>query len=253
MNPSSITSHARVNYVFNMGDGIVGAETANVDDIQVRGPFPRGSQLTLASVTDGTSNTIMFGEISTTVGQGDPFASTTGDAAINPPVQGRAIILASSATAAGLPSMGVNECKQTARAGIYPTGTGTTRFSETQGSAWLRGLIAWTGFHTIIGPNGPSCVNPAGGTAPTANAAGSAPSAIRSAGSYHTGGAHVVAFDNAVKFIPNEIDSGDASGTAPGKNGGNQTPNWDSPSPFGVWGAMGTRGAGDDVSVMPGA
>jgi hypothetical protein len=26
-----------------------------------------------------------------------------------------------------------------------------------------------------------------------------------------------------------------------------------SPSPFGVWGAMGTRGAGDDVAVMPGA
>jgi hypothetical protein len=71
----------------------------------------------------------------------------------------------------------------------------------------------------------------------------------------------VVTFDNSVKFVPNEIDTTNvtpgatvAEYYAPGRQHGTaQTPNWDSPSPFGVWGALGTRGAGDDVGVMPGA
>jgi len=31
-----------------------------------------------------------------------------------------------------------------------------------------------------------------------------------------------------------------------------QTPNWTSPSPFGVWGAMGTAVGGEVVGDMPG-
>jgi hypothetical protein len=70
----------------------------------------------------------------------------------------------------------------------------------------------------------------------------------------------VVTFDNSVKFIPNEIDTTNnnpgaaaADYYAPGRSGTRQTSNWNSPSPFGVWGALGTSGAGDDVGVMPGA
>jgi hypothetical protein len=129
-------------------------------------------------------------------------------------------------------------------------------FSQTQGSLWLRGATPWTGFQTIIGPNGASCINP--GAAATNQ--GEQASAIRSAGSYHFGGAHVVTFDNSVKFVPNEIDTTNtapgaaaADYYAPGRQGNNQTTNWNSPSPFGVWGALGTRGSGDDVGVMPGA
>ena len=249
MNPSSVTSHARINYVFNMGDSIVGVDSADINNLQVRGPFPRGFQMTLASVTDGTSNTIMFGEISTARGQAD---TAFGDArpAVNPPIQGRAIWIASSVTDAGQPSLGVAQCKQTTRGGIYPTPTtGTTTFSGLQGGSWLRPRTAIVGFQTIIGPNGASCAN-------------SANSFIRisTAGSYHFGGAHVATFDNSVKFVPNEIDTTNATPgatpvdyTAPGSNGNTRTPNWNSPSPFGAWGALGTVGVGDDVGVMPGA
>jgi hypothetical protein len=69
-------------------------------------------------------------------------------------------------------------------------------------------------------------------------------------------------FDNAVRFVPNEINTTntDASATAnttdyysPGRiNAANVTANWSSPSPFGVWGAMGTRGAGEVALDMPG-
>jgi hypothetical protein len=149
-------------------------------------------------------------------------------------------------------------CKPTVRGGLYPTpATGSTLFSSTLGSSWLRGRQPWTGFQTIIGPNGASCINGNG----SATNQQEQVSAIRTAGSYHFGGAHVVTFDNSVKFVPNEIDT---TNTAPGalatdyyapgrQNGTGQTTNWNSPSPFGVWGALGTRGSADDVGVMPGA
>jgi type II secretory pathway pseudopilin PulG len=226
VNPSSVSSLARVNYVFNTGDSISGADDGNIEAVQVRGPFPKAIQLPLAAMTDGTSNTIMFGEIATTNGAADPaFGNAAADN--NPPVQGRAILI---------PTLTAAACRPTSRAGIYPTPTtGTTTFSKTHGATWLRARLAMIGFQTIIGPNGASCA-----------LATNNPSRIQTAGSYHVGGAHVVAFDNAVKFIPNEIESGAANAVAPG---GTST----GPSPFGVWGAMGTRGAGDDVAVMPGA
>jgi len=259
LNPSSSMAVARTNYVFSMGDGIVGVTDPFLDANTTRGPFPRGFQLTLASVTDGTSNTIMFGEISTVNG-GSSLLDNNGVPAQNPQIQGRAIIGLGNETAPAYASVGfaanasvrVIDCKTRVRGGIYPTpATGTTLFSTTSGSSWMRGGLAWTGFQTIIGPNGASCITP--GT-PNNN------SAIRTAGSYHFGGAHVVAFDNAVKFIPNEVDTtntnpgaGPNDYYAPGATSTLQTPNWNSPSPFGVWGAMGTCGSGDDVGVMPGA
>jgi len=264
LNPSSSTAVARTNYVFNMGDGIVGLSSGDLNQDTTRGPFPRAFQLTLASVTDGTSNTVMFGEVSTVNG-GSSTAATTSVAARDPQVQGRGIMLPGAVeTAPGftasmlnpVASVSVLLCKPTTRGGTYPaplTGAPPT-FSTTTGSAWMRGGLAWTGFQTIIGPNGASCVN---GIGPND---GQNDAAIRTAGSYHFGGAHIVTFDNSIKFVPNEIDTTNtAPGAlpldyyAPGRQGNNQTANWNSPSPFGVWGALGTRGAGDDVGVMPGA
>jgi hypothetical protein len=248
-----------------LGDGIVGIEFADVLDINqdsTRGPFPRTFQLPLASVTDGTSNTIMFGEISTISSFAQNLAGT-GVAAVNPPIQGRAFIGIPTENAAEFASSGVTRpsvsvalCRATTRGGLYVTpATGTTMFGTTLGNNWLRGRKNFTGFQTINGPNGASCIN---NTNPTT---ADAPSSIHSAGSYHFGGAHVVTFDNSVKFIPNEIDTTNASPGAsaanyyaPGRqNATAQTPNWNSPSPFGVWGALGTRGSADDVGVMPGA
>ena len=263
INPSSATSIGRTNYVFNLGDGIVGVMSANLDHDNTRGSFPRAFQLLLASVTDGTSNTIMFGEISTINGGTATSVGGNGSPAINPQVQGRAIIGIPNETAGGFSSGGITSasvnvslCRQTTRGGIYPT-TGSTLFSHTQGIGWLRSVLGRTGFQTIIGPNGASCIN-IGAAAINHD---DLSSAIRTAGSYHFGGAHVVTFDNSIKFIPNEIDTtntapgaGVADYYAPGRQSGTgQTRNWNSPSPFGVWGALGTRGAGDDVGVMPGA
>jgi prepilin-type N-terminal cleavage/methylation domain-containing protein len=262
LNPSSATSLARRNYLFCVGDSIAGNASADLNQETTRGAFPRGMQLTLAAVTDGTSNTIMFGEISTVGSSNNPNQVI----ATNPQVQGRAIegVAVQALTGAGggaMNSVDVRDCKSRARGGIYPTASpSTTRFGCTTGTNWLRAGLPWTSCGTIIGPNGASCYT---GTGNVGNPEQVEP-AIRTMGSYHFGGAHVVTFDNSVKFIPNEIDTSNAQpgavaadyyapGRANTSSGWDQTTNWNSPSPFGVWGAMGTRGAGDDVGVMPGA
>ncbi len=51
-------------------------------------------------------------------------------------------------------------------------------------------------------------------------------------GSHHTGGAHVLLGDGAIKFITDSIEAGNVASSY-NVSGGK--------SPFGVWGALGTR------------
>jgi prepilin-type N-terminal cleavage/methylation domain-containing protein len=242
-------SLGRLNYAFCLGDGQIGTNVFNINQETVRGMFCRAQQFILAACTDGTSNTIMFGEIAS------PAASVIRNATqVNATqvkdakVQGGNIKLPVQAANRGVD---VIACRQTIQAGVY---RGMQNIHELRGIRWLDGLPIFSGFNTVNGPNGASCTNDA-----TVNGEGVG---IVSAGSYHFGGAHVVMFDNAVRFIPNEIDTtnNDVSPTAnttdyysPGRLDGNQvTPNWAGPSPFGAWGAMGTRGGGEPNGEMPG-
>ena len=258
MNPSTATSFARNNYAFCLGDGILGADVDDLNQDSTRGAFPRAQQLTLASVTDGTSNTMAFGEIATIA---SPNLAVS-QIAINPPVQGRSIEGVPNQTVGAFIMVDARACKATVRGGIYPTTGAATRFGTTTGVNWLRSRTAFNGYMAIIGPNGANCF-PGSGPHVNPTWVSEDTNSIRTAGSYHFGGAHILTFDNSVKFTPNEIDTTNsnpgalpADYYAPGRRnsaGWAQTPNWNSPSPFGVWGALGTRGAGDDVGVMPGA
>lgn len=93
-----------------------------------------------------------------------------------------------------------------------------------------------TGSNTILPPNGPTwCLDEDLRRSDQ----------VVSAGSHHAGGAHVLMGDGAVIFIADSIDAGDSSvGTVHVDDNGN-TPVGASPvgieSPYGVWGAMGTR------------
>ncbi len=59
---------------------------------------------------------------------------------------------------------------------------------------------------------------------------------ICSAQSYHPGGVNVVMADGSIHFISETIDTGDL--TAPQPISGQ-------PSPYGVWGALGSRDGGE--------
>ena len=252
---NSTTAFGRTNYVFNMGDSEAGGGQFSISQSHSRGPFERGFQHSLAAITDGTANTIMFGEISS-----PPSLNVGALSARTPKVQGFAV----AGTVSGA-AVDVGNCRSKVRGGNYVGATPTTAIAGQllKGTRWIDGMAVYSGFNTINSPNDASCWNPTaipagmgGGT----NTAGEV-DGIHTAGSYHFGGAHVIMFDNAVKFIPDQIDTSDPSGAVASTSNpllapyrlpatGAQSANWTSASPFGTWGAMGTRG-GQEVVELP--
>ena len=97
---------------------------------------------------------------------------------------------------------------------------------------WADGRQNYTGFVTILPPNSPSGCD--GGD----NTMG-----VYSAGSYHQGGCHVLFADGAVIFVTDSIDAGDSDAMAPMRDCGSgcQEVYPGMESPYGLWGAIGTR------------
>ncbi len=98
-----------------------------------------------------------------------------------------------------------------------------------RGFRWADGRVNYTGFQTILPPNSPSCFR-----------GGDASQGVSTAGSRHQGGAHVLMADGAVRFITDSIEAGNRSAT----------PAVGAASPFGLWGALGTRGAKETQSLQ---
>jgi prepilin-type processing-associated H-X9-DG protein len=92
------------------------------------------------------------------------------------------------------------------------------------GTRWNDGMTQFTGFTTVLPPNKPSCM-----------AAGSNSYGIFTAQSRHLGGVNASMADGSVRFITSNINAGN-SGAAESLN---------TPSPYGVWGALGTIAGGE--------
>ncbi|MFG0261759.1 MAG: DUF1559 domain-containing protein [Novipirellula sp. JB048] len=102
--------------------------------------------------------------------------------------------------------------------------------SVAAGSRWAQGSTSIVGFNTVLPPNGPSCMT--GGN--TQVYPGLFP-----ARSYHPGGVAAAMADGSVRFVTDSIDTGDL--TAPEVTSGR--------SPYGVWGAMGSKSGGEVVDL----
>jgi prepilin-type N-terminal cleavage/methylation domain-containing protein len=197
----------RANYAFCVGDTVEGSHW-NWSTNANRGMFQARYQKSFRDATDGLSNTLFLSEVGTNDGQRKVQGWTT-NAVTN--VQNNP-----------------DACKKAAVQGLY---VNTTQVGDWRGSRWADGRVNFTGFNTVLPPNSPSCI-PFG--YPNDWDWG-----IFSASSYHPGGVHVLLGDNAIKFIPNTIDAGNPIN--------NMAPNFESQngrvgrSPFGVWGALGTR------------
>lgn len=101
--------------------------------------------------------------------------------------------------------------------------------SQGRGYRWAYGGTVWSDVNTILPPNKELCFS--GG----ANSPGTAPPSSR-----HQGGCHILMADGAVIFITDSVEAGDIhfgnvwlSGTGASAPG--------SRSPYGLWGALGTR------------
>jgi len=113
-----------------------------------------------------------------------------------------------------------------------------------QGSKWHHGSPQSAGFNTILPPNGPSCMpNDIDNSW-----------ALVSAGSFHEAGVHCLMGDGGVRFITDTVNTGNLA-LPPGdpildENLGEDFPLFTvGESNYGVWGALGTVAAGEDINV----
>jgi hypothetical protein len=89
---------------------------------------------------------------------------------------------------------------------------------------------------TILPPNSAVCCVGNGTVSPHWFAG------VWTATSEHPGGVLVSMADGSVRFISNTIDTGNLAVVAPAANAGG-------PSPYGVWGALGTRQGGESSQL----
>ena len=104
-------------------------------------------------------------------------------------------------------------------------------------AVWADGCLRSVGFQTILPPNSPSC------TGDWSDEEGVMPPS-----SYHDGGVHVAFADGRVQFVLNSIDAGDnSSPSVTTLRDGTTYPPPGSKSPYGLWGALGTRAAKEAI------
>lgn len=225
------SSMGRTNYAFCYGDSQRGIDLAEWETLgtTTRGMFQQRWGRMLSDCTDGTSNTISFGEI------GTANASIAGDRVPGSLIQGyQATLLPQLAPGRGV---GLQSCLNTALQGRYKT---SQSIIAKRGMHWGDGYSDSVGFNTILSPNSPSCI-----------VASNDGAGIQSSTSYHVGGVHVMMLDVSIRFVANSIDAGSRDAASPGayRTTGSMiyTPDWTNISPYGVWGAIGTHNCGDST------
>ncbi|SMP66802.1 prepilin-type N-terminal cleavage/methylation domain-containing protein/prepilin-type processing-associated H-X9-DG domain-containing protein [Neorhodopirellula lusitana] len=107
-----------------------------------------------------------------------------------------------------------------------------------RGYMWANGEPLWTSFMTIKAPNTELC-----------SLGGSGAEMSGSTSSRHQGGTHVLMGDGAVKFITDSIDTGSHNGMVFHDHTGNRPTVPGAASPFGVWGALGTRASKEVIDA----
>ncbi|MDO5581825.1 MAG: DUF1559 domain-containing protein [Planctomycetia bacterium] len=220
-----------VNYRWCLGDNAAGQVIDSIptpdsaDNRGCRGAFGNYSFYNLAAIIDGTSNTLAFSERCMA-------DRTTGTATETKQKLAYAKYTSTSGSpfAGSSPSYLSNRstCINAVTNGLYTTSAGVHTGG---GYCFGHGLFYITAFTAIIPPNGPSCIMTSGSW-----------NTILTPSSYHQGGVNAALLDGSVRFISETIDAGTANsfGTTDGNVKGI--------SPFGVWGAMGSRDGGESTA-----
>jgi len=234
----------RVNIVYSVADMIRrnSLSTANVNDAanadhyraaSARAPFGHlaeniaagsnvrsvNSTKSLAAILDGTSNTVAISE------------TATADSLTSRNVRG-AVVRNSTAALHDNPRVNCMDRRDPANPNQYRSDYET---NGVRGYRIDRGFLMVTGFATILPPNSPSCIVNNGALAYQDDGF-----ALPSASSFHVSGVNVGLLDGSIRFVTENVDCGVLS-NPPTVTGG--------PSPYGVWGAMGSINGGESRSL----
>jgi prepilin-type N-terminal cleavage/methylation domain-containing protein len=221
------------NYVFSVGDRytlarvVSGITRDTTDKNTVRGLFAHSDiagqgVISLKDVADGLSKTVAISECIRGIRTGvTPAGFNYTFEAGYQGVNDRTASSSSNGT-------NVSGCWASwTGAGFIPNASPTITLLGTYrnpGNSWIVGHGGYIGFNTILPPNGPVCSNQStGGILPPR--------------SYHGAGVQCVMADAAVRFISESIDCGSRVNELTIVTAG--------ASPYGVWGALGTRASGE--------
>ena len=189
-----------------------------------RGVFVMRGEMKFRDILDGLANTIAMGEITTDLGDRD-----TRTQGARHPARGGA-----QAQMRDNPSLCIDDPTpmiDPARPLFWNAGSSYEPAWKVRGYCWADSNQRQSGFHTILPPNSPICIpHDSNGIS------------IMTASSRHQGGAHVLMGDGAVIFLTDSIEAGDQHAAMVWLNG---TPTLGNvpgaASPYGLWGALGTR------------
>jgi prepilin-type N-terminal cleavage/methylation domain-containing protein/prepilin-type processing-associated H-X9-DG protein len=208
--------YGKTNYAFNFGDTV----TSNTSmpfawwTPEPRGMFYYNSKLGLSDCRDGSSNTLALAEMALS--------------------QDKNTIWGNIAQGGGSAASPLT-CKNMAGTNHYYLSSNT---QDLRGSDWVDGGLQFSGVTTILPPNNPSCMTDGNSADP----------AIVSSTSRHSGGAHAMLCDGSVRFISENISAGNPAlqdvYSATGQTGAGSS---NLQSPYGIWGALGTRNGGEPL------
>ncbi|HEX5105171.1 MAG TPA: DUF1559 domain-containing protein [Pirellulaceae bacterium] len=210
-------SPALLSYKVCVGDDYHQNHFLPIDGRDNRGIFQMDRWIGMEAITDGTSQTVMMGEC---VMGGQP-TDVLGGVAVN--VQQWS------------PQDCWNRVDPNNRKQLLASAGVRADFRPTGGRA-LDGRPYYVGFATLVAPNGPTCHwggvdgNEHEGTL----------------SSFHPGGGQVAMADGHVQFISQTINAGNP--TIPDDGAGWPSNNRSGPSPYGVWGALGSKNGTEAIA-----
>ena len=182
-----------------------------------RGIFGRNACSSFRDIVDGSSNTIAMSERS------KPFD-----------LRDRGMVMAAGGDIATfIPAT----CAALWGGSSYVPAATPFTSDVSSGYRWADGTAYFHGMNTILPPNSAVCLI---GDIAWQNGGGHYGPGIWTATSEHTGGVFCLMGDGAVRFVSNNINAGNQAVVAPADTAGG-------PSPYGIWGALGTKNGGEIV------
>lgn len=220
------TNLKHTSYLLSAGDTIQwddrAASTSNTSPFPTRGAFGYFISVGFSEFLDGTSHTILMAERirAYNVNVGSRPAMRLGEGQVNFGSGGAALV------------SNPRQCIQTVGPGGWYHESYQSQFDGRSGDRWGDGAFQRSFITTVMPPNGPACV--------ADQATGNARISITPPSSRHPGGIHALFGDGSVRFVTDDIDST----TLPSPNMTYAAVSV-GPSPYGVWGALGTREGGE--------